>query len=236
MNTPGTAAWMAPEVSDARKNPVRVSNKFQITCSNQCLTFKAKSSDVFSLGCVFFFVISGGTILSQKLDQKYTDIDTKLKTMLKDLIQKDKESQQFLQMDLIPQTLNLKPELRPSAQQILHHPLCWDDKKCLEFIVAIRNKFDFLDATFIKKVKKSDERQMVLRETPAVENLRDALDLNKSYVNIGWTAKLDCTLASELDKNYKTNSVSDLLRAIRNKVLKSFDLFIMSLLYIVLNF
>ena len=174
--------------------------------------------------------------MSQELDQKYTDIDTKLKTMLKDFIQKDKESQQFLQMDLIPQTLELNPELRPSAQQILHHVLCWDDKKCLEFIVTIRNKFDFLDPKFIKKVKITDERQMVLRATHAVEKLRDALDLNKSYVNIGWTAKLDGTLASELDKGYKTELVSELLRAIRNKVLGSLDFFILTLLYILLNF
>ena len=154
-------------------------------------------------------------------DRKKKELEEKLER----LILEYNESQHFLQMDLLSQILILKPETRPTAQQILHHPLCWDDKKCLEFIFAIRQKFDILDQNENKNkknIKNTKNFQMVLRNKPFFQRTKDALDENTLYENIGWMEKLDKNLADDVGTKYNTKLVSELLRAIRNKVLGSF--------------
>ena len=126
-------------------------------------------------------------------------------------------NKQLLQMDLLMKMLKLEPKLRPSAKRVLSHPLFWTDKRCLEFILDIRKKFDVLDPKFTCKIK--DKHQKVLDETPTVLKLKVALDLDKSAVHNDWITKLDATLEEEFIRSYDKESVSDLLRAMRNKVI-----------------
>ena len=153
----------------------------------------------------------------------YKDLEEKLEEKLQ-LLNVQGKNEQLLQMDLLMRMLKLKPELRPSAKKVLSHPLFWDDKKCLEFILAIRKKFDVLDSKFTRKIK--DEHQKVLDETPTVLKLKDALDLDKSVVNNDWISKLDANLKEDFNRGYDKESVSDLLRAIRNKVIIPFNRFV----------
>ena len=177
--------------------------------------FKTKSSDVFSLGCVFYFVIFDGIILWQELRMRYKDVEEKLEEKRQELNDQGK-NEQFLQLDLLNGMLKFEPELRLSAQNILHHPLFWDNKKCLQFILDIRKKFDILDPKFTRKIK--DDKKL-FDETSTAQQLRVALDFDKSVVYSGWIAKLDANLANEFNRGYDEKSVSDLLRAIRNKVI-----------------
>ena len=185
--------------------------------------FKAKSSDVFSLGLVFHFVIFDGIILSQDLKMSYKDVEGKLEEKRQELNDQE-NNEQLLQMDLLMRMLKLKPELRPSAERVMSHPLFWDDKRCLEFILAIRKKLDVLDPKFLRKIK--DEHQKVLDETPIVQKLNVALDLDMSVVHNDWIHKLDATLAEEFNRGYDKQIVSDLLRAMRNKVIIPLNLFV----------
>ena len=153
----------------------------------------------------------------------YKDLEEKLEEKREELNDQGK-NEQLLQMDLLMRMLKLEPELRPSAKKVLSHPLFWDDKKCLEFILAIRKKFDVLDPKFIRKTK--DEHQKILDATPTVLKLKDALDLDKSVVINDWIAKLDAILAEEFNRGYDKQSVSDLLRAMRNKVIILFNRFV----------
>ena len=164
---------------------------------------------------MFHFVISDGCILWQELGVNYKDVEEKLEEKLQEMNDQGK-NEQLLLMDLLMQMLKLEPELRPSAKKVLSHPLFWDDKRCLEFILAIRKKFDVLDPKFTRKIK--DEHQKVKQETPIVQNLIVALDLDKSVVNNDWIQTLDTILAEEFIRGYDKESVSDLLRAMRNKV------------------
>ena len=153
----------------------------------------------------------------------YKDLEEKLEEKREELNDQGK-NEQLLQMDLLMRMLKLEPELRPSAEKVLGHLLFWDDKRCLEFILAIRKKFDVLDPKFKRKIK--DEHQKVLDATPTVLKLKDALDLDKSVVNNDWIAKLDAILEQEFIRNYDKKSVSDLLRAMRNKVIISLNRFV----------
>ena len=184
--------------------------------------FKTKSSDVFSLGCVFYFVIFDGSVLWQDLGMNYKDVEEKLEEKRQELNEQG-SNEQLLQMDLLMRTLKLELELRPSAKKVLHHPLFWADKRCLEFILEIRKKIEVLEPMFVRRIKY--EHQKVIYETPIVQQLKAALDLDKSVIKDDWKAKLDPVFASDLNSSYKTfTTVSELLRAIRNKVkfLKNF--------------
>ena len=153
----------------------------------------------------------------------YKDLEKKLEEKRK-LLNVQGKNEQLLQMDLLMRMLKLEPELRPSAKKVLSHPLFWEDKRCLEFILAIRKKFDVLDPKFTRKIK--DEHQKVLDATPTVLKLKDALDLDKLVVNNDWIVKLDAILKEEFNRGYDKESVSDLLRAMRNKVIIPFNLFV----------
>ena len=153
----------------------------------------------------------------------YKDLEKKLEEKRQELNVQGK-NEQLLQMDLLMRMLKLEPELRPSAKKVLSHLMFWDDKRCLEFILDIRKKFDVLDPMFKRKIK--DEHQKVLDATPTVLKLKDALDLDKSVVINDWIAKLDAILAEEFNRGYDKQSVSDLLRAMRNKVIILFNRFV----------
>ena len=180
------------------------------------------------MGCVFYFVILDGSILWQELNMSYSEVELQLANKLQE--SKDQGNcKEILQMDLLTRILKLNPELRPSAKKMLSHPLFWEDKICLNFILDIRKKFDVLDPKFVRKIK--NEHQKILDETPTVLKLKVALDLDKTVVQNDWIAKLDTILAEEFNRGYDKESVSDLLRAMRNKVivpLNSFIVFILS--------
>ena len=165
---------------------------------------------------MFYFVIFDGIILWQELGVNYKDVEEKLEEK-RQLLNDQGNNEILLQMDLLMRMLKLKPELRPSAKKVLSHPLFWDDKRCLEFILDIRKKFDVLDPKFTRKIK--DEHQKVLDETPIVLKLKDVLDLDKSVVHNDWIQKLDADIEEEFNRGYDKESVSDLLRAMRNKVI-----------------
>ena len=153
----------------------------------------------------------------------YKDLEENLEEKRQELNDQGK-NEQLLQMDLLMRMLKSEPELRPSAKKVLSHPLFWDDKRCLEFILAMRKKFDVLDPKFKRKIK--DEHQKVLDATPTVLNLKVALDSDKSVVNNDLITKLDAILKEEFNRGYDKESVSDLLRAMRNKVIIPFNLFV----------
>ena len=156
----------------------------------------------------------------------YNYVEGKLEEKIQELVDQGK-NEQFLQIGLLINMLNLKPELRPSAEKVLNHPLFWEDKKCLDFILEIRKNFDVLDPKFARKIK--DEHQKNLNETPTVLKLKIALDLDKSVVHNGWIQKLDATLEEEFNRGYDKESVSDLLRAMRNKVIILLNRFVVSI-------
>ena len=182
---------------------------------------------------MFYFVISNGTFLSKKLGQNYVNITKSLEEKLQALnIQGNIEP--ILQMDLLIRMLNFQPELRPSAQKVLHHPLFWADKRCFKFILEICKKIDVLDPKLAREIKNGMEHEKVLDEKPILKQLKVALDLDKSVVYDDWISKLDPMLAEEFKSGYDKESVSDLLKAIRNKVLiplNSLNLFINLIFY-----
>ena len=156
----------------------------------------------------------------------YKDVEEKLKEKCQELNDQGK-NKQLLRMDLLIKMLKLEPELRPSVEKVLHHAFFWENKRCLDFIIEIRKKFDVLDPKLARKFKDGMEYQKVLKETSNMQKLKVELDIDKSVIYNDWTTKLDKTLAKEFNKGYDKESVSDLLKAMGSMVFISFYLFIL---------
>ena len=171
------------------------------------------------MGCVFYFVIFDGSILWEESGINYSEVENKLKEKLHEMNGLG-NNEQFLQMDLLIRMLKLKQKLRPSTRHILHHPLFWVDKKKLNFVLEIRKRFEVLEPQFVRKIK--NEHQKVLDETPILKMLKYALDSDQTVIEGDWKAKLDKAFADDFNSSYKSfNTVTELLRAIRNKVIIS---------------
>lgn len=134
----GTEGWIAPEML-----------KGQRTVS-ECLVFhhgilaksvvsyfgrsrQTTSVDIFSLGCVFYYVISEGghpfgDLVKRQLNILSHDYDLKI-------FNRDDLSSDFvLAEQLISDMISKDPSSRPTAAAVVNHPFFWNGEKILNFL------------------------------------------------------------------------------------------------------
>ncbi|KAF7221008.1 serine/threonine-protein kinase/endoribonuclease IRE1 isoform X2 [Nothobranchius furzeri] len=176
---PGTEGWIAPEVlsEDSKDNP---------TCA----------VDIFSAGCVFYYVVSEGSHPFGKSLQRQANI--LLGAYSLDYLQSDKHVD-IVARDLIEQMLSMDPQRRPSAESVLKHPFFWSLEKELQFFqdVSDRIEKEALDGPIVRQLERG----------------------GRAVVKGDWRAHITVPLQTDLRKfrSYKGGSVRDLLRAMRNK-------------------
>ncbi|XP_020626094.1 serine/threonine-protein kinase/endoribonuclease IRE1-like [Orbicella faveolata] len=172
----GTDGWIAPEM-------FKPDNKMN------------RSVDIFSSGCVFYYVLSGGrhpfgdqyrrqaNILAGDYDMEKI-INSELVTEARDLMK---------------MMLNPCPSERPSAKAILKHPFFWNREKQLAFFQDVSDR-----------IEKEDEESDLL-----VSLQKDSIPV----VRGDWKVHLGSELQEDLRRfrTYKGSHVRDLLRAMRNK-------------------
>ncbi|KAJ8682778.1 hypothetical protein QAD02_018570 [Eretmocerus hayati] len=173
----GTDGWIAPEMLNGERT----------TCA----------VDIFSLGCVFYYVLSNGkhpfgdplrrqaNILSGEIDLSY----------LQNISENDKQ----IALVLIKAMISSDPVDRPPAQAVYEHPMFWEAAQVLTFFQDV-----------------SDRVEKDGPESPALQALERG---NRSVVQGDWRAHIDVEVAADLRKyrSYRGESVRDLLRALRNK-------------------
>ncbi|KAH0684974.1 hypothetical protein KY285_021719 [Solanum tuberosum] len=171
----GSSGWQAPE---------------QLRHERQ-----TRAVDLFSLGCVLFFCITGGKHPYGDSFERDVNIVNNQKDLF--LIENIPEA-----ADLISALLHPNPELRPKAVEILHHPFFWNSEMRLSFL---------RDA--------SDRVELEDREDGS--ELLGALESVKTMALGGlWNDKMDSAFINDIGRyrRYKYDSVRDLLRVIRNKL------------------
>ncbi|XP_055833426.1 serine/threonine-protein kinase/endoribonuclease IRE1b-like isoform X1 [Solanum dulcamara] len=171
----GSSGWQAPE---------------QLRHERQ-----TRAVDLFSLGCVLFFCITGGKHPYGDSFERDVNIVNNQKDLF--LIENIPEA-----ADLISALLHPYPELRPKAVEILHHPFFWNSEIRLSFL---------RDA--------SDRVELEDREDGS--ELLGALESVKTVALGGlWNDKMDSAFINDIGRyrRYKYDSVRDLLRVIRNKL------------------
>nr|KJB14203.1 hypothetical protein B456_002G114100 [Gossypium raimondii]KJB14204.1 hypothetical protein B456_002G114100 [Gossypium raimondii]KJB14205.1 hypothetical protein B456_002G114100 [Gossypium raimondii] len=170
----GSSGWQAPE---------------QLRQERQ-----TRAVDLFSLGCVLFFCITGGKHPYGDSIERDVNIVNDRKDLF--LIESIPEA-----MDLFSHLLDPNPELRPKAQDVLHHPLFWSSEMRLSFLREASDRVELEDR------KSASE---VLNELESIAAV--ALDGK-------WDEKLEPAFLNNIGhyRRYKFDSVRDLLRVIRNK-------------------
>ncbi|KAK2817283.1 hypothetical protein Q5P01_025474 [Channa striata] len=176
---PGTEGWIAPEV--LRDTP---GNK------------PTAAVDVFSAGCVFYFVVSRGQHPFGDSLRRQVNIlsgEYSLSHFMDDI------HDDVIAQDLIEQMISAEAESRPSTACVLKHPFFWSPEKQLLFFQDV-----------------SDRIEKEPADSPIVVRLESG---GRFVVRTNWRMHISVPLQTDLRRfrTYKGNSVRDLLRAMRNK-------------------
>ncbi|KAA8547604.1 hypothetical protein F0562_004033 [Nyssa sinensis] len=171
----GSSGWQAPE---------------QLLHGRQ-----TRAVDIFSLGCVLFFCITGGrhpfgNHLERDINIAKNQVDLFLVENIPEAV------------DLFSRLLDANAELRPKALEVFHHPLFWNSEMRLSFLRDTSDRVELED-----------------RETDS--DLLKALE-SIAPVALGakWDEKLEPAFINNIGRyrRYKFDSVRDLLRVMRNKL------------------
>ncbi|XP_047434529.1 serine/threonine-protein kinase/endoribonuclease IRE1 [Mugil cephalus] len=176
---PGTEGWIAPEV-------------LRDTPGNKPTT----AVDVFSAGCVFYYVISRGQHPFGDALRRQINIlsgEYSLSHFMQDI------HDDVIAQDLIEQMISAEAESRPSTACVLKHPFFWSPEKQLLFFQDVSDRIE----------KEPADSQIVIRLETA----------GRAVVRTNWRMHISVPLQTDLRRfrTYKGNSVRDLLRAMRNK-------------------
>ncbi|CAR27957.1 ZYRO0D10472p [Zygosaccharomyces rouxii] len=221
-NAGGTSGWRAPELlhestrkliesmsvydKDNDEDNESATNSIYDPATKQSLT---KGIDIFSMGCVFYYILSKG---GHPFGSRYIREANILKNNydLSGLNQTLKDrSLVFEAKDLIAQMIQMNPLKRPSALRVLNHPLFWSNSKKLEFLLKVSDRFEV-------------ER----RDPPSELLCKLESHSNQVIPNNDWTSKFDKDFMDNLGKyrKYSGEKLMDLLRALRNKYHHFMDL------------
>ncbi|XP_003699825.1 serine/threonine-protein kinase/endoribonuclease Ire1 isoform X2 [Megachile rotundata] len=174
----GTDGWIAPEMLNGSRT----------TCA----------VDIFSLGCVFYYVLSDGKHPFGDPLRRQANIlggESDLSALHDGISQSDKE----LALVLIKAMISSNPSERPPVTAVRDHPIFWESVRVLGF---------FQDVSDRVEKEQADSPALIALETD-----------NHRVVQGDWRLVIDVQVATDLRKyrSYRGESVRDLLRALRNK-------------------
>ncbi|KAF4377676.1 hypothetical protein G4B88_006956 [Cannabis sativa] len=156
---------------------------------------QTRAVDLFSLGCVLFFCITGGKHpFGESLKRDMNIVENKM-----DLILVESMPEAF---DLISRLLSANPELRPKASEVLHHPLFWNSEKRLSFLRDTSDRVELED------------------RKPESALLKELESIAPIALGGKWNVKMDKEFMMNIGqyRRYKFDSIRDLLRVMRNKL------------------
>ncbi|XP_057371090.1 serine/threonine-protein kinase/endoribonuclease IRE1-like [Daphnia carinata] len=171
----GTEGWIAPEM-------MLDENAKRTTCA----------VDIFSLGLVYFYVLSKG-------QHPFGDVLRRQANILAGEYDLSVLLYNVSAHTLIEKMLSIDPLERPPARAILKHPIFWAKEKVLAFFQDVSDR-----------VEKDSTESAVLQSLE-----RAAHDV----VRGSWRTHLEDVVMEDLRRHrtYQGRSVRDLLRALRNK-------------------
>ncbi|XP_050378795.1 serine/threonine-protein kinase/endoribonuclease IRE1b [Argentina anserina] len=171
----GSSGWQAPE---------------QLLHQRQ-----TRAVDLFSLGCLLFFCLTGGKHPYGDSIERDVNIVNDRKDLF--LVENIPEA-----VDLFTRLLDPNPDMRPTAVDVLHHPLFWNSETRLSFLRDASDRVELEDRETGSQLFSS------LESTAAVA------------LNGKWDEKMEPAFLNNIGRyrRYKFDSIRDLLRVIRNKL------------------
>jgi len=204
----GTVGWKAPELISQPKELMNNGSSNGMSRDSSSSTDPVaqgvkRAVDIFSLGCVFFYVLTGGC-------HPYDD-DEGWMQIREYNIKKEKANLKQLRLGadseepyhLIQWMLKTRPEDRPTAVQVMNHPFFWSAEKRLNFLCDCSDHWE-------REPRDPPSEHLSILEEYSYE----VLDSKRNFLG-----KLDTAFINSLGKQrkYTGDRMLDLLRALRNK-------------------
>lgn len=212
----GTTGWRAPELlldDDARDN-LAANHATMIDASSthsgsgsalggtEAPNRRAtRAIDIFSLGLVFFYVLTKGSHPYDKGDRYMREVNIRKGSfdlgkldVLGDYTQEAR--------DVIERMLSFEPSDRPTAKDVMKHPFFWSAKKRLAFLCDVSDHFE-------KEQRDPPSHALQVLEDAAPDVIRSGdflRQLPRDFVD---------SLGRQ--RKYTGSRMLDLLRALRNK-------------------
>ncbi|KAJ3217869.1 bifunctional endoribonuclease/protein kinase ire1 [Dinochytrium kinnereticum] len=201
----GTVGWRAPECL-LNKNAADLANADStdhegsswVLLSPSVSLRITRAIDIFSAGCVFFYVLTRGI-------HPFGDRFSREINVLKGNHRLDKldgQTDAAEAKDLIRRMISKDPRKRPDAKQILAHPFFWSSSQKLAFLQDVSDRLE---------IEEKDPPSGLIKQVERGSN---------KAIGPDWYRKVDRSVLYNLGKyrKYDGASVQDLLRALRNKV------------------
>ncbi|EEP81215.1 conserved hypothetical protein [Uncinocarpus reesii 1704] len=206
----GTSGWRAPELlvdDESPANPAMWSNNSMdssepAVVDPQTNRRATRAIDIFSLGCVFYYVLTRGGhpfdkdgkfMREANIVKGYHNLD-ELKRL---------GDYAFEAEDLIRSMLSLDPRSRPDATTVMIHPFFWSPAERLGFLCDVSDHFEF-----------------ETRDPPSLAlQCLESVGPNVMYPDMDFLKCLPKDFKDSLGKQrkYTGTKMLDLLRALRNK-------------------
>jgi serine/threonine-protein kinase/endoribonuclease IRE1 len=211
----GTIGWKAPEViGQPRNGPGTQSSTQNDSNSNSSANGELgttpgvkRAVDIFSLGCVFFYVLTNGAHPFDSEDSDIGHVEREINIKKWDRPRLNKLSQWGDSTEeprqLIEWMLAKQPENRPTAAQVMNHPFFWSDAKRLNFLCDV-----------------SDHWERECRDPPSYDlQILERIGYERNVHKGDFLTELDRCFVDTLGKQrkYTGDRMLDLLRALRNK-------------------
>ncbi|KAL3457206.1 hypothetical protein BJX64DRAFT_269321 [Aspergillus heterothallicus] len=206
----GTSGWRAPELLvDDDNDPSMMSSESQHTESSEPAVVDPQTNrratraiDIFSLGCVFYYVLTRGCHPFDKNGKFMREANIVKGNFNLDELRHLGEYA-FEADDLIRSMLSLDPHRRPDASAVLTHPFFWNPSDRLSFLCDVSDHFEF-------EPRDPPSDALLCLESVAEDVIGPDMDflklLPKDFKdNLGKQRK------------YTGSKMLDLLRALRNK-------------------
>lgn len=226
-NNAGTIGWKAPElILKPKESEGRMSSSQRdSSTSNDPVTQGVKRSvDIFSLGCVFFYVLTNG---SHPFDDEEGWMQIRELNIKKNKFNFSKleylgdDSEEPIH--LISRMLSNNPVDRPTAMQVMQHPFFWSPEKRLTFLCQVSDRFEFepRDPPSSSLCRLEARNIEVMCPPPRGQHSSHAFNKFPDFLS-----KLDRKFIDTLGKQRKYNGdkMLDLLRALRNKKNHYYDM------------
>jgi serine/threonine-protein kinase/endoribonuclease IRE1 len=206
----GTSGWRAPELlldDDAKEGSSMIDastdgGSGSILVSSDMMPNRraTRAIDIFSLGLVFFYVLTKGSHPFDCGDRYMREVNIRKGNF--DLSRLSVYGDYGMEAeDLISSMLAPEPKQRPNARQVMAHPFFWPAKKRLNFLCDVSDHFE---------KEKRDPPSEALQEleyfAPRVTRGDFLKSLGKEFVE-----------SMGKQRKYTGSRLLDLLRALRNK-------------------
>ena len=203
----GTVGWRAPECLLAHHAAIKENKEWNDHTGKSIVNEKelantriTKAIDIFSLGCVIYYVASDG---SHPFGEQFSREINILKGNFR-LMHFDKDDEDSLLKDMVKRMIVKDPSKRLTAEATLRHPYFWNTVQQLSFLQDLSDRLEIESKEPLSPLLKQLER------------------LSTKVFGRDWTIKMNKTVLDSMSKyrKYNGNSLQDLLRALRNKVIR----------------